>query len=41
MNILPPGSCRSFGGRYVIRRIMVWLYHIIPLKTASWWRFLP
>jgi len=23
MNILPPGSCRSFGGRYVIRRIMV------------------
>ncbi len=41
MNMLPPGPLQILrGGRYVIRRIMVWLYHILPLKRASRWLFL-
>jgi len=41
MNMLPPGPLQILrGGRYVIRRIMVWLYHILPPKRASRWLFL-
>jgi hypothetical protein len=42
VNMLPSGLVRIvYQGRYVIRRIMVWLYHTLPPQIAAWRHFLP